>query len=203
MTKTKEIMTTDVATIRGSDTVAEAEKLMKFKALHSLIVERRGDDDAYGIITDKDIADKVIAYGKDPNQVRVYEVMTKPCITVNPDLATEYVARLFAQTGIDRAPVIQGELLGIISITDILQKSDFLGNPRVPFLEKVLQGAIANARAVSAAEGANAAATAKAWAVVDEIEAEVAFCKGKAPKQRASECFGDPVPEAAPAVAVV
>lgn len=151
MTKAKDIMTEDVATIRGSATIAQAVKLMKLKGLHSLIVERCTEGDAYGIITDTDIAQKVVAFGKDPNQVQVYEVMTKPCVVVNPDLAIEYVARLFAQTGIDRAPVIQGDLLGIISITDILTKGDFLENPRAKLLEKTLQTEIFNARAVCAA----------------------------------------------------
>lgn len=199
MVKASQIMTEEVATVRSSATVAEAAKLMKFKALHSLIVERRGDDDAYGIITDTDIANKVVAFGKDPKDVKVYEIMTKPCVVVNPDLAVEYVARLFAQVGIDRAPVIQGELLGIISITDIIQKSDFLENPRVPLLEKALQQAIATARAADAANGAGSEAAEEAWADVNEIEAELAFCKGERPAQTAADQYGAPV--AAPALA--
>jgi CBS domain-containing protein len=187
MTKASDIMTEDVATIRGSATVAQAVKLMKLKGLHSLIVDRRTEEDAYGIVTDTDITKKVVAFGKDPNQVRVYEVMTKPCIVVNPDLAVEYVARLFAQTGIDRAPVIKGELLGIVSLHDILTKSDFLENPRVPLLEKALQQEISNARAVCAANGANAEACAAAWESVNEVEAELAFCKGQPPAKSAFE----------------
>ncbi|MGI0485155.1 CBS domain-containing protein [Pantanalinema rosaneae CENA516] len=191
MAKASDIMTEDVATVRGSATVAEAVRLMKLKGLHSLIVDRRSDDDAYGIVTDTDIASKVVAYGKDPKQVRVYEVMTKPCVVINPDLAVEYVARLFAQTGIDRAPVIQGDLVGIISVTDILLKADFLENPRVQVLENALQKAIAEARAVLAAQGAAAEATQAAWEAVNEIEAELAFCKGEAPAKTAFEQYGD------------
>ncbi|MBL1176262.1 CBS domain-containing protein [Pantanalinema sp. GBBB05] len=192
MAKASDIMTEDVATVRGSATVAEAVHLMKLKGLHSLIVDRRSDDDAYGIVTDTDIASKVVAYGKDPKQVRVYEVMTKPCVVVNPDLAVEYVARLFAQTGIDRAPVIQGDLVGIISVTDILLKADFLENPRVRVLETALQKAIAEARAVLAAQGVAAEATQAAWEAVNEIEAELAFCKGETPAKTAFEQYGDP-----------
>ena len=59
--------------------------------------------------------------------------MTKPCITVNPDLGVEYVARLFANTKIRRAPVVEGELLGIISISDILNKGDFVEKPKSEF----------------------------------------------------------------------
>ncbi len=197
MTKASDIMTEDVATVRGSATVADAVRLMRLRGLHALIVERRSEDDAYGIVTDTDIANKVVAFGKDPKQVHVYEVMTKPCIVVNPDLAVEYVARLFAQTGIDRAPVIKEELVGIISISDILSKSDFLDNPRVAVLERALQTAISDARAIVAAKGTNAEEATTAWEAVNEIEAELAFCKGQPATQTAFAQYAD-VPIATP-----
>ncbi|HIK53803.1 MAG TPA: CBS domain-containing protein [Synechococcales cyanobacterium M55_K2018_004] len=199
MVKVKDIMTEDVTVVKGSATVAEAVRLMQLKGLHSLIVDRRSDDDAYGIVTDTDVAAKVVAYGKDPKQVKVFEIMTKPCIVVNPDLAVEYAARLFAQAKIDRAPVIQGELLGIVSFTDILQKGDFVENPRVAILERALQAAISDARAIAAAEGDSDAAKA-AWENVAELEAELAFCKGEAPAQSAFEQYGT-TPAAVPALA--
>ena len=52
--------------------------------------------------------------------------MTKPCIVVNPDLAVEYVAKLFARAKIHVAPVIKDKLLGIISLTDISSKTNCL-----------------------------------------------------------------------------
>ncbi|MEA5448083.1 CBS domain-containing protein [Leptolyngbya sp. CCNP1308] len=187
MATAKDIMTDDVATIKGSATVAEAVQLMKFKQLHSLIVERRGPEDAYGIVTTRDIVNQVVAYGKDPKTVKIYEIMTKPCLVVNPDLGIEYVARLFARFGIDRAPVIQNELLGIISDTDILLKGDFVENPRVPLLQKALQAEVAHARGVSAAKGPYSAAGKAAWESVAELEAELAFCQGQVPDQSAVE----------------
>lgn len=123
MLKAKDIMTTDVVTIDGSATVADAIALMNEKCLHDLIVDRRSEDDAYGILTDWDIIYQVAAYGKDPKEVKVHEIMTKPCIVVNPDLGVEYVARLFANTQTRRAPVIKEKLLGIITATDILRKA--------------------------------------------------------------------------------
>ena len=133
MLRAADIMTTDVATVRSSATVAEAVKLMQARGWHALIVERRHEQDAYGIITEADIVYKVIAFGKDPAKVRVYEIMSKPCIVINPDLGVEYVARLFSNTRIRRAPVIKGKLLGVISITDILRKSDFVEKPKSNF----------------------------------------------------------------------
>jgi CBS domain-containing protein len=190
MTRAVEIMTEDVETIRSSATVAEAVRLLRFKELHALVVERCTDDDAYGIVTDSDIARKVIAQGKDPKEVRVYEIMTKPCIVVNPDLAVEYVARLFAQTGIERAPVIKGELLGMISLSDILHRSDFLDNPRVAILQRALQQKISDARALTATLSADAPEVLEAWETVNLLEAELAFCQGQVPSKTAFQQYG-------------
>lgn len=128
-----QIMTKDVVTIRGFATVADAVALMKEKGLRALVVEPRHDADPYGIVTETDIVYKVAAFGHDPKKMRVYEIMTKPCVVVNPELGVEYVARLFAQTKIRRAPVIKDGLLGVISITDILRKSDFVEKPKTNF----------------------------------------------------------------------
>ncbi len=178
MLKASQIMTTEVITISGSATVAEAVKLMKLHNLQALVVDIRNSEDAYGIITNTDIVTKVVAYGKDTTKVRVYEIMTKPCIVVNPDLGVEYIARLFAQTGIRIAPVIQGELLGIISERDILHKGDFVENPKAPLLKRELARAIEEARSLAATNGATSPSCLAAWALVDELETEVAYQSG-------------------------
>ena len=133
MMTAQDIMTTEVVTIRGSATIAEAVKLMKEKGLRALIVEPRSDSDPYGIVSETDIVYKVAAFGHDPKEMKVDEIMTKPCVVVNPHLGVEYVARLFANTRIRRAPVVSGKLLGIISVSDILHKSDFIEKPKSYF----------------------------------------------------------------------
>ncbi len=178
MLKASDIMTDDVATIRGSATVAEAVKLMKFKNLRALIVTVRNNQDAYGIVTHTDVVNKVVAYGKDATTMRVYEIMTKPCIVINPDLGVEYVARLFNLTGIRIAPVIKGDLLGIVSETDILYKSDFLENPKVPLLRRELDKAINEAIAIAQAKGATSIECIEAWALVEDLEGEAAYQEG-------------------------
>jgi CBS domain-containing protein len=190
--KAKDIMTQDVATIRGSATVAQAVKLMRLKEVRALIVETRNEEDAYGIVTETDVVAKVVAYGKDPKQVRVCEIMTKPCIVVNPDLGIEYVARLFANTGVWRAPVIQGELKGIISVTDILNKGDFIEQPKLEYLEEQLQKSISNARAANASFGVDSEQAVVAWDLVDEIEAEAIFYGAPKPEKTARELFQEP-----------
>lgn len=123
MLTAKDIMTTEVVTIQESAWVAEAIELMKRNNIHTLVVEPNGEGDAYGIISEADIAYKVIAPAKDPKALTVGDIMTKPCIVVNPDLGVEYVARLFANTHIHKAPVIQETLLGIVSVGDVVHRA--------------------------------------------------------------------------------
>lgn len=199
MMKAQDIMTTEVVTIRGSATVAEAVKLMNDLCLRALIVERRHPQDAYGIVTETDIIYKVAAFGKDPAKVRVYEIMTKPCIVVNPDLGVEYVARLFANTGIRRAPVIQDTLVGIISVTDILSKSDFVSKPKSLILEDEIQKAVAEARAICAEKGATSRECAVAWDIVEELQAEASHQRSQSLPKTAFEVYCEENPEAAEA----
>ncbi len=177
--KAQEIMTRNVVKVKGSATIAEAVALMKENNIRCLIVDRRREDDAYGIITETDVVNQVAAYGKDPQQVRVYEVMTKPCIVVNPDLGVEYVARLFSQANIHHAPVIQHEVLGLISTSDILRKSDFVNNPKEKLLEEEIEKAIAHAREECHNKGNTSQECAVAWDVVEELQAEAAHQKAE------------------------
>jgi signal-transduction protein with cAMP-binding, CBS, and nucleotidyltransferase domain len=176
--------------------VAEAVKLLKEKNLRALIVDLRHGEDAYGIVTETDIVYKVTAFGKDPKTVRVYEIMTKPCIVVNPDLSVEYVARLFANTGIRRAPVIKDSLLGIISISDILRKSNFVEAPKSVILEQEIAKARDHARKICQEKGASSRECASAWDIVEELQAELAHQKAQKPDKTFFEEYCEENPEA-------
>jgi len=121
MPTAKDMMTTNVITIDGSASVAEAIEKIKDEGVRCLIVDRRSEEDAYGIVTQRDIAYNVIAYEIDPKDVKVHEIMSKPLVLVNKDLDIRHVARLMANQGISRAPVIfDGKLQGIVAVTDII-----------------------------------------------------------------------------------
>ncbi|MGL5032246.1 MAG: CP12 domain-containing protein [Microcystaceae cyanobacterium] len=194
--KAEDIMTKTVVTIRGSATVAEAAEVMKSTKLRALIVDRRHEEDAYGIVTESDVVYKVAAYGIDPKTVRVYEIMTKPCVVVNPELGVEYVARLFAQTKIRCAPVIKGELLGIITLTDILNKSDFAEKPKSILLDDRIQAALQQARQICAVKGARSKECAEAWGEVEELQAELAHQREKKPEVNYFDVYCQENPDA-------
>jgi len=196
MLKAFDIMSQDVAIVRGSATVAEAIKLMRLKEVRTLIVDIRSADDAYGIVTQTDIVYKVVAYGKDPAAMRVYEIMTKPCISVNPDLGVEYVARLFANTGIHVAPVIREGILGVITLSDILNKGDFVEKPKVVVARNELSRAIAEAKSLCSGVGITSKECAAAWALVEDIEAEMIYQSGAdVPEKTAFQLYCDEHPK--------
>ncbi len=122
MSKAKDVMTTEVVTIAASALVSEAIGLMRSKKIHSLVVKPRAPEKGYGLLTEADIAYKVIAKDMDPKALKVSDIMTKPCISVDPEMTVENVARLLANNHIHRAPVIKDDLLGIISVDDILHR---------------------------------------------------------------------------------
>jgi predicted transcriptional regulator len=112
----REAMRTDVTYIDGRKNVLDALRAMRDGQCTSLIVEKRSDDDEYGLLTLSDIAKHVIAKDRAPERVHVFEIMSKPVISVHPGMDIRYCARLFREFGIRRAPVIDNyEVVGMIS----------------------------------------------------------------------------------------
>ena len=109
-------MRTDVTEVDGKLDVLAALKIMKEVGATSLIVKRRDENDEYGMLLFSDIAKKVIAKNRAPERVNVYEIMSKPVLTVRPDMEIRYCARLFDNFGISHAPVVEnGKIVGIVS----------------------------------------------------------------------------------------
>ncbi|MEM9906085.1 MAG: CBS domain-containing protein [Cyanobacteria bacterium P01_D01_bin.44] len=123
MLTVKDIMTRPVVMIRSSATVESAIELMHAKGVRSLIIDKCHAEGSFGILTEKDIVYRVIAQGDDPAHVRVCSIMRQPCIQVPVGVTVQAAAQLLAADKIHRAPVIEHhEILGIISVTDILAK---------------------------------------------------------------------------------
>jgi CBS domain-containing protein len=114
--RVRDVMKTDFGTIDGIATIAEALKKMKALKTAVLIVNKRHDDDEYGLINSGDIARHVLAKDRAPERVNVYEIMSKPVISVHPDMDIRYCSRLFADYNLVRAPVIENKIvIGMVS----------------------------------------------------------------------------------------
>jgi CBS domain-containing protein len=107
--------------IDGLATVQQAIDLMRERAIQVLIVKKRSDEDEYGIVLLSDIAKKVLARDRAPERVNIYEVMTKPVVSVSPHMDVRYCARLFEQFGLSVVPVIEDEqVIGIVSYSELV-----------------------------------------------------------------------------------
>ena len=121
--RVRDIMKTKFDMVEGTATIEEALDQMAHVETKTLFVNKRHDDDEYGIVMLSDIARQVIAKDRAPSRVNIYEVMTKPAISVNPKMDIRYCARLFSRHHISRAPVVEhGKIIGIISFTDMVLK---------------------------------------------------------------------------------
>ena len=119
--KVEHVMSNTYVMVDGLMTVAEGIQLAKQKQVKALIVKKRHDDDEYGIVLMNDIAKKVLAQNRPTERTNIYEIMTKPALSVSPDMSVKYCARLFERFGISRAPVIKhGEVMGMVSYNNIV-----------------------------------------------------------------------------------
>lgn len=121
--RVREVMKKEFDMIDGRMTVIDALRTMKHVQTKSLIVSKRNDDDEYGMVLISDIAKLVLAKDRSPDRVNVYEIMTKPLLTVDPDMDIRYCARYFENFDLSRAPVVENrQVIGIVSFTDMVLK---------------------------------------------------------------------------------
>jgi len=121
--RVSDIMKRKFDLVDGITTVSDALDKMKHVENKSLIVDKRNADDEYGIVLLADIARYVLAKDRAPERVNIYEVMSKPVITVHTNMDIRYCARLFNKFGLTRAPVVEdGKIVGMVSYTDMVLK---------------------------------------------------------------------------------
>ncbi|GAL21818.1 CBS domain-containing protein [Vibrio sp. SCSIO 43140] len=117
----RDVMANTYVMVDGVKTVHDGIVLAKEHRVKALVVEKRNDDDEFGIVLMNDIAKKVLARNRSPQRTNIYEIMTKPALCVDPDMNVKYCARLFERFGISRAPVIEdGRVIGMVSYNNIV-----------------------------------------------------------------------------------
>jgi CBS domain-containing protein len=120
-------MTRDPACVVPSDTVVRAAQLMKGEDIGPvLVVKDKSERKLVGIVTDRDITLKVVAGGKDPNSVRVKEVMTSDPVTCMPDDDLSNALKLMKGEQVRRIPIVDDSdrVVGIIAQADVARKLD-------------------------------------------------------------------------------
>lgn len=117
----RDVMANTYVIVDGLTTVKEGIQTARQRGVKALVVDKRHDDDEYGLVLMNDIAKKVLAQNRSPERTNIYEIMTKPALSVNPEMNVKYCARLFERFGISRAPVVEeGKVIGMVSYNNIV-----------------------------------------------------------------------------------
>lgn len=123
--RARDVMKKGVVSIDGMATAREAAARMRAEHVTALLVDKRHPDDAWGIVAIQDLIRGVMIPGRPSGEVHVYEIMTKPVMTVPADMDIRYVARLIYRAHIRRAPVEDhGQLIGMVSLSSLILNYD-------------------------------------------------------------------------------
>jgi CBS domain-containing protein len=120
----QEAMTSNPCSIDADKSVAYAAKMMRDEDVGlAPIVE---GDRLVGTITDRDIALRIVAEGRDPESTSVREVASSDLVTVDPQQGLDEALRLMAQHQVRRLPVVEedGRLVGVVAQADVAQHAD-------------------------------------------------------------------------------
>lgn len=120
----REIMTPNPSTIEPSNSVVEAARIMKQEDAGVVPVTENGR--LTGMITDRDIAVRVVGERKDPQSTTVREVASTDLVTVDPQQDLDEALRLMTQHQVRRLPVVEedGRLVGIVAQADVAREGD-------------------------------------------------------------------------------
>jgi len=120
-TPVRDVMTPDPLTIDGLARISQAIVIMRVNKVSSLVIEKRHEGDEWGLLTVHDIAAMVIGRDRSPDRDSVYEVMTKPVLTVDSEMDIKYAVRLLSRFKLSRALVTEKDtLIGIVTLRDMV-----------------------------------------------------------------------------------
>jgi CBS domain-containing protein len=112
----KDVMKSNFGSVDGSMTIIEALNEMKRLQTAVLVVNKRDEDDEYGLLLVSDIAREVLAKDRAASRVNIYEIMTKPAVCVDPGMDIRYCSRLMSSFDLTRVLVVKDDaVLGTVS----------------------------------------------------------------------------------------
>lgn len=119
-----------VVFVQPDQTVYEALNVMRRRYIASVIVQKDEAHPEYGIVTSRDISDKIVAIDMNPRDVKVTTIMSSPLVTVEKKVSIKECANLMKEKHIHHLPVVndEGLIIGMISARDFLVIAEAMGN---------------------------------------------------------------------------
>ncbi len=121
----REVMMTDFKTLNGTTRVSDALEMMKREKINAVLIEPKDETNVYGILTLKDIARKVIGERRKLHETHVYEIMSKPVLSVLSSMPIPYAARFLTNFNVSYAVVTENDkIIGMVSLNGIVTQWD-------------------------------------------------------------------------------
>lgn len=121
--KVRDVMMANFTKVEGVMKVSDSLNMMREKKINAILIEPRDENDVYGIMTLKDIARKVIGQGRKLHEAHVYEIMSKPVLTINADMPIPYAARFLTNFNVSYAMVIENnKVTGMVSLNGMVDR---------------------------------------------------------------------------------
>ena len=123
MQAVRDVMTKDVVTCQAGDNLAQAARKMRDEDIGAVLVMK--DSKLCGIVTDRDIAIRAVADGKDPNQVKLSDVCSQEVVSITPDKSVNEAVQMMRDKALRRLPVVDGgKPVGVVSLGDLAVERD-------------------------------------------------------------------------------
>lgn len=123
MQAVRDVMTKDVVTCQAGDNLARAARKMRDEDIGAVLVMK--DSKLCGIVTDRDIAIRAVAEGKDPNQVKLSDVCSQEVVSITPDKSVNEAVQMMRDKALRRLPVVDGgKPVGVVSLGDLAVERD-------------------------------------------------------------------------------
>ena len=116
--KVRDLMVKNVITSQTDTSAHEATKLLNKNKIGCLVVVRNGDIE--GILTERDLLERVLEKCKNPKETKISEIMTKDVIVGKPDMEVCEATRIMIKNKVKKLPIVEkSQLVGIVTVTDI------------------------------------------------------------------------------------
>jgi len=133
--KIKRLMVRDVVTVQAEDSAHDAVRLMNKNRIGCLVTTYNGR--IYGILTERDLLERVLEKCKDPKETMVSEIMTSGVIVGDPDMHLDDATTLMFENKVKKLPIVKGSrLVGLVTLTDIARATS-IDKKTVELFEKL------------------------------------------------------------------
>jgi len=123
--KLADVMVEDVITVEEKATIKKAVELMNKHEIGCLIVVKKGKP--AGILTERDMLKRILLESRDPQKIKVNEIMSKPLIVGKPQMDIEDAVKLMFKRNIKKLPVTEkNHLVGLVTLTDLVRSEQII-----------------------------------------------------------------------------